>query len=340
MGEAGAAARDVLISQGFIRFVSTFARAAVAVIREGSEPLVVSTFAMGPGGADLARLGGVGPGTGRLVRLDATMPRCLQTAPAPAGDWHAYTPADSQPAAARREQLFLALDPGEDLAMTEHYLRRVWPLLREDCLREAEAAQPPENPLWQILDTIDVAVLILDARGLMYRRNAAADRALAEGTVLRRGRGGIFAAEDADSRRLRDTVARVATSSASETMAETVAETVFVTDAATFRRVPVTLRRYFDDGRATPYVTVMLPVCPPPERIEALGRQMGLTPVEARVASLIQNGLANREAAAFLGVTEQTFNTYAKRVLGKLNVSGRTEMAQLLTWQAAGGPVT
>jgi DNA-binding CsgD family transcriptional regulator len=80
----------------------------------------------------------------------------------------------------------------------------------------------------------------------------------------------------------------------------------------------------------------MLPMPPNPERVELLGRKLGLTPAEARVAVLMQSGLTNREAAYRAGLKEQTFNTYAKRVLCKLNVTGRTEMAQLLTWQAAG----
>ena len=61
---------------------------------------------------------------------------------------------------------------------------------------------------------------------------------------------------------------------------------------------------------------------------------MGLTPAEARVAALIREGHSNKQAAEIAGLTVETFNTYAKRVLSKMNVTCRSEMAQMLTWQA------
>lgn len=89
-------------------------------------------------------------------------------------------------------------------------------------------------------------------------------------------------------------------------------------------------------GQPTDLIVAMLPMPPNPERIELLGIKLGLTPAEARVAVLMQSGLTNREAAFRAGLKEQTFNTYAKRVLSKLHVTGRTQMAQLLTWQSVG----
>jgi DNA-binding CsgD family transcriptional regulator len=82
---------------------------------------------------------------------------------------------------------------------------------------------------------------------------------------------------------------------------------------------------------------MMLPSPPDLRRIEVLARELGLTQAEARVAALLQLGLSNREAAQIAGLTEHTVNTYTKRVLGKLRVNSRAEMAHLLTWQAQGG---
>lgn len=84
-------------------------------------------------------------------------------------------------------------------------------------------------------------------------------------------------------------------------------------------------------------VVVILPRQPHRSRIELVAQKMGLSPTEARVAALLQMGLTNREAAMIAGVKEQTFNTYAKRVLSKMNVGSRSQVAQRLTWQAAWG---
>jgi len=115
---------------------------------------------------------------------------------------------------------------------------------------------------------------------------------------------------------------------------------IFVANRSENRRVPITLTRYFHRGEATRFVVATLPTPPSTQRIEALVRRLGLSHSEAKVAALIQRGLSNREAAAMAGLKEQTFNTYAKRVLSKLNVSCRSEMARLLTWQASGGRMT
>src|SRR5690606_10962091 len=102
------------------------------------------------------------------------------------------------------------------------------------------------------------------------------------------------------------------------------------------QNVPVTLSRFFHEGRPTPLVVVTLPVAPKTHQVEALVRDMGLSSSEARVVALIQLGLSNKAAAVQAGLSEHTFNTYAKRVLSKLNISCRAEWAQLLTWQASG----
>ena len=57
---------------------------------------------------------------------------------------------------------------------------------------------------------------------------------------------------------------------------------------------------------------------------------LGLTLGEARVAALVGAGLAPREAATQLGVTEETARTTLKRVFSKVGVSRQTELAALL----------
>lgn len=57
---------------------------------------------------------------------------------------------------------------------------------------------------------------------------------------------------------------------------------------------------------------------------------LGLTLGEARVAALVGSGLAPREAAERLGITEETTRTALKRVFSKVGVSRQSELVALL----------
>jgi DNA-binding CsgD family transcriptional regulator len=62
----------------------------------------------------------------------------------------------------------------------------------------------------------------------------------------------------------------------------------------------------------------------------ALVRLYGLTPAEARLASLVASGLSPSTAAGQLGITEETARTVLKRVFAKVGVSRQAELAALL----------
>ncbi len=251
--------------------------------------------------------------------------------PAQIEDWFAFNCCFDS---GIQDRVALRLGQDQNPALVGRLLEKLWPVLREDCL--TETCGPSEKAgddamLWMISNKIDVAVLVLDRHSLMLRINVAARNLLEEATVLRRGKGGVFAATDGESRLFRHAVAECADCSDPEA-----AENILFLTGPTGQKVPVTLSRFFHQGMPTELVMAMLPTPPDPGRVEMLGRKLGLTASEARVAALMQTGMSNREAAPLAGLKEQTFNTYSKRVLNKLNVSGRAEMAQLLTWQAAG----
>ena len=52
-----------------------------------------------------------------------------------------------------------------------------------------------------------------------------------------------------------------------------------------------------------------------------------LTPKEARVASLVWEGLTNREIAILIGTTEQVVKNYLRTTFDKLGVWSRLELA-------------
>ena len=100
--------------------------------------------------------------------------------------------------------------------------------------------------------------------------------------------------------------------------------------------LPVSFTRFQRDGTDTDLAIMTVPVPPAEGQIDRLARLRGLTPTEARIAALLQQGLSNREVAKRTGCSEETAKTYSKRILSKLNVS-RSGLAHELTWQAIGG---
>lgn len=57
---------------------------------------------------------------------------------------------------------------------------------------------------------------------------------------------------------------------------------------------------------------------------------LNVTTGEARVAALVGSGMAPRDAAERLGITEETARTTLKRVFAKVGVSRQSELAALL----------
>ena len=233
-----------------------------------------------------------------------------------------------------RVLLDLSKHQGRSPNFAIEFVKTIWPVLKEDCLAELGAGRETNADaalLWMVSDKIDVGVMVLNQKAMMVRVNLAARRSLESGALLKRSRYGLIAHCDAETQEFRKAVAECANSE--DPMDE---RTIFVTHDPLGMRVPITLARYRHNGEPTRLVVALLPTPPASSSVEDLARGLGLTGSEAKVARLMQLGLTNREAAQIAGLKEQTFNTYAKRVLGKLNVGGRAQVAQLLTWQAAG----
>ncbi|UWQ81943.1 helix-turn-helix transcriptional regulator (plasmid) [Leisingera sp. S132] len=230
-------------------------------------------------------------------------------------------------------------------------LKAIWPVLREDALRELSGetqAAVTSALLWTVAKKTDSAVLVLNAEGALLHCNESARDMLDGGDLLsdRSGRlccarpgetAGFYAAVAECARARRGGAAASARPGQPGQPGQPPRELIlFLEDRKSGMRLPVSLTRH-RCGADQPLVVAILPRQPDRRRIEMLAQKMGLSPAEARVAALIQLGLSNREAARIAGLKEQTFNTYAKRVLAKLQAPGRAEMAQRLTWQASVG---
>ncbi|APG49387.1 helix-turn-helix transcriptional regulator [Phaeobacter porticola] len=248
------------------------------------------------------------------------------------------------------DRVALHLEGSQHDAHCIEILPAIWPLAREDALREMltstpEASTTPDTSeamLWTISTKSDSAVLVLDASGRLLDCNDAGCDMLAAGNLLHNNDGVLRCANSSETRAFYAAVqscARTSAEHASETCTGSANQELilFLQDTTSGMRLPVSLTCYLCADTHRALVVAILPRQPDQQRIEMLAQKMGLSPCEARVAALIQLGLSNREAAHIAGIKEQTFNTYAKRVLSKLEVAGRTEMAQRLTWQSSLG---
>ncbi len=59
-----------------------------------------------------------------------------------------------------------------------------------------------------------------------------------------------------------------------------------------------------------------------------LDREIDLTPTETRVIQFVAKGMANREIADALGVSQRTIESHVSNMLGKTGLHNRTELAR------------
>jgi DNA-binding NarL/FixJ family response regulator len=59
-----------------------------------------------------------------------------------------------------------------------------------------------------------------------------------------------------------------------------------------------------------------------------LDREIDLTPTETRVIQFVAKGMANREIAETLGVSQRTIESHVSNMLGKTGLHNRTELAR------------
>ncbi|MEK7215493.1 MAG: LuxR C-terminal-related transcriptional regulator, partial [Chloroflexota bacterium] len=94
----------------------------------------------------------------------------------------------------------------------------------------------------------------------------------------------------------------------------------------------------WNDGLSLGYDGILeMALAPHDGRAAAQGSEWppGLTPREREIATLLVDRLSNREIAGRLFISDQTVETHVKRVLSKLGVSSRNEVAGLRGTQAA-----
>ncbi|PRY91498.1 hypothetical protein CLV74_10382 [Donghicola tyrosinivorans] len=212
-------------------------------------------------------------------------------------------------------------------------LRAIWPMVRDESMKELRTSHEAainNALLWTVSTRTESGVMIVDGEGALLHCNAAARESMSASDFLR-DVDGRLRCSDASAGRV---LAKAIKECSSGDLRKDQELILFLRTSKDGSRFPVALFRHPDETDHNPLVVIMLPRRPDPKRTELLARKMGLSPTEARVAGLMQLGLPYREAATKAGVKEETFRTYSKRVLSKLDLGCRAEMAQVLTWQS------
>lgn len=272
----------------------------------------------------------------RLISIDAIEPF-------PAGrDENGWLGFDLCFEGGARDRLVLRPKKHVPQEMLPVLLQAIWPVLREDLVaEEASRDRPPTEQalLWTIATRTDSAVMVLDGSGQLLDCNDAGREYLDSGKLFQvNSNGRICCVQALETRSVSEAIRRCVAAECDGQPGRDADECLlFLREQDAEQALPVSFTRFQSADGGEPMVVVILPRQPHRSRIELVAQKMGLSPTEARVAALLQLGLTNREAAMIAGVKEQTFNTYAKRVLSKMNVGSRSQVAQRLTWQAAWG---
>ncbi|MCW5890850.1 MAG: hypothetical protein KIT14_09880 [bacterium] len=187
---------------------------------------------------------------------------------------------------------------------------------REDRLAAAEAARLAMEASFE---TVDPAILMLDARGRVLHQNQRGRALLRGGDGLRQGADGLHAADRRTTGALRRLVAATARGQGG----------VLALPRPSGRRPLQLLASALPRGIAAADATVLLvvrdPARPPQVPAVVLRDLFRLTPSEARLVALLVEGCTLDEAACALAVSRATVRTHLRHVLAKLDAHNQAE---------------
>lgn len=199
---------------------------------------------------------------------------------------------------------------------------------------ELGAAAAARQALTDALDRLPRGVLLLDARLAVKFANVYAEEVLAAGDGLRLDRDGLQASHPADSIALRALVAGAAHPAAGGPRS---AGGYLAVRRASLRRplellvTPLTPElATVAPGRAVAAVFLVDPERRLKLPHEALRQFYGLTPAEARLASLLVEGIGLPEAAGQLGISRETAKSVLRVIFAKTDTRRQAELVRRL----------
>ncbi|MDP4027112.1 LuxR C-terminal-related transcriptional regulator [Methylobacterium sp. NEAU 140] len=178
-----------------------------------------------------------------------------------------------------------------------------------------------------VLDALSTAVLILDGTGGLVHANAAGERLLAAGDVLRARRGTVEPWSDRCGDGAAWSLSRIGQQTGARTLAlprrDGGTAILSVLPLATGRRKAVVAGHM----RVAVFVQDQAAA---PSRVEALGRTFGLTGAELRVLLGLSEGGSPADVAARYGIAPSTVRTHLKSLFTKTGMRRQKDLMRLL----------
>jgi DNA-binding CsgD family transcriptional regulator/PAS domain-containing protein len=185
--------------------------------------------------------------------------------------------------------------------------------------------------LGEALSRIGIGVFVLDSLGCVIFSNPAAQRLLGDTLYLSQGR--LRISSTGKSAGLDDAIAHAIRAAPLDLSAD--AKPILIQSGD--RRLAIYLLPVFQPAIAEQFLThtsafvlVIEQKLDEPADPAIVRDLFGLTLGEARIAALIGAGLPPRDAAARLGIAEDTARTVLKRVFAKVGVSRQSELTAML----------
>jgi DNA-binding CsgD family transcriptional regulator len=201
-------------------------------------------------------------------------------------------------------------------------------ILKEHEARVTQSAG--EEGLKDAFDRCDSGMLLVRREGAITFANAEAQRLIAEGDGLRTVDGTIQATTFDDNMKVRLAIER--TFRTGESSRDTLV--LPIKRSAGRRPLMVAVQPLSKAGEARSRQRVLLNILDPERGIDgALDLEcglLGLTRVETRLTLQLAQGMGLTEAAAAIGVKEQTARTYLKSIFGKTGTNRQADLVRFL----------
>jgi DNA-binding CsgD family transcriptional regulator len=189
---------------------------------------------------------------------------------------------------------------------------------------------------WSALDRLRVGVILLDGQGRLLHMNRVAERLTSGGNGFIVGRNGLELPQPTETVRLRRLIADAAALAEGRRTEGGGCLRVSCKVGTTLQFQVIPLPKGFSERPWNPsqadscvavFVSVPGAAHLPRERVAAM---YGLTRAEARLASLLADGIDLEEVAETLAVSIQTVRSQLKSIFSKTGVTRQAELVALL----------
>jgi DNA-binding CsgD family transcriptional regulator len=205
------------------------------------------------------------------------------------------------------------------------------PVVRQPPERAEEPGAPDPAA---VLEQVKLGIIVVDPEGRVLSANGPAQRLLDGRGEFRVEAGGLKASHARENELLHRLIAEVSQGAVQGVLRSAGAVSVRKADGrATLEVLVAPLREEQATGgleRATAVIYIIESALAPNPRQRSFAGVHGLTPAEARVASLITEGHTCRQAAQLLGVSHHTVRTQLKQIFFKTGVRRQAGLVRLM----------